>query len=83
MEVLLILTSGAVNLLCFFIGAKLGQTVSRGETIKTPEINPFKAYRSHTARKKAEKEKTRIELLMHNIDVYDGTAKGQSEIPRR
>ena len=40
MEVLLILTVGAVNVLCFFIGAKVGQTVAKGETIMVPADMP-------------------------------------------
>jgi hypothetical protein len=81
MEVLLILTVGAVNVLCFFIGAKVGQTVAKGETIKTPEVNPIKAYNEHKAQKEAEKEAERLEVIMRNIETYDGTGKGQASVP--
>lgn len=81
MEVLLILTVGAVSLLCFFIGAKVGQTVSKGETIKTPEVNPIKAYNEHKAQKEAQKEADRMEAIMRNIEAYDGTAMGQVDVP--
>lgn len=81
MEVLLILTVGAVNVLCFFIGAKVGQTVARGETVKAPEINPAKMLREHRAQKEADKEAKRLEAIMNNIDTYDGTGQGQKEVP--
>lgn len=82
MEVLLILVSGAVNVLCFFIGAKIGQTVAKGETIKAPEVNPIKAYNEHKAQKEADKEAERLEAIMRNIEAYDGTGQGQADVPR-
>lgn len=81
MEVLLILVVGAVNVLCFFIGAKVGQTAAKGETIKTPEVNPIKAYNEHKAQKEADKEAKRLEVIMQNIETYDGTSKGQASVP--
>ena len=46
MEVLLLAVMGAVNIACFIIGAKVGQTVSKGEDIKTPTIHPIEAARN-------------------------------------
>ena len=34
MEVLLLLVMGAVNIACFMVGAKVGQTVAKGEEVK-------------------------------------------------
>lgn len=82
MEVLLILTVGAVNVLCFFIGAKVGQTVAKGQTLEVPEVNPVKAYREHKAQKEADKEADRLEAIMRNIEAYDGTGEGQADVPR-
>lgn len=82
MEILLVLTTGALCAFCFIIGAKVGQTVSKGETIKTPTINPIKAMREHTAKKEAEMEQDRIETIMKNIEAYDGTERGQEDVPR-
>lgn len=81
MEVLLILTVGAVNVLCFFIGAKVGQTVARGETVKAPEMNPAKVLREHRAQKEADKEAKRLDVIMQNIDAYNGTSRGQRAVP--
>ncbi len=82
MEVLLLLVMGAVNVACFIIGAKVGQTVTKGETIETPSLNPMKAIREAQDRKKAEAEQERFDAIARNIEAYDGTGKGQEDIPR-
>ena len=81
MEILLTLTVGTLCIVCFFIGARVGQAVSRGETIKTPSVNPLEAYRRREDRKKAETEQDRIETIMGNIERYDGTSNGQRDVP--
>lgn len=78
---LLVLIIGTLNVVCFLIGAKVGQTVVKGEEIEMPAVNPFKAYREHQERKEADREKERIETILYNIDNYDGTGIGQKDIP--
>lgn len=80
MEALLLLFSGAINVLCFVIGAKVGQTVSKGETVKMPELNPINAIHDHKDRKKAEAEQDRFDTIMRNIETYDGTSRGQENV---
>ena len=82
MEILLILVVGTLNVACFFIGAKVGQAVSKGEKIEFPEINPLEFYRKHEANKEADAEKKRLDTIMENIEAYDGTGNGQKDIPR-
>ncbi len=81
MEILLTLTVGTLCIVCFFIGVRVGQAVSRGETIKTPPINPLETIRRREDRKKAETEQDRIETIMGNIERYDGTSNGQRDVP--
>ena len=81
MEVLMLLVAGSMNVLCFYIGAKVGQTVVKGEEVEMPIVNPFKAYQEHQERKEADREKAKIETILHNIDEYDGTEAGQKDIP--
>lgn len=81
MEVITILAMGFVCMACFLMGAKLGQTVSKGEDINISSVNPVQAVREHKARKEAEIERSKFEKLLQNIDVYDGTSKGQEDIP--
>ena len=64
MEILLVLAVGAMCIGCFIVGAKVGQTVAKGETIETPTVNPLKAIREHDAKKEAKIEQDRIEKIM-------------------
>lgn len=82
MEALLLAIMGAVNILCFMVGAKVGQTVSKGEEVKLPTVDPVKAVREHLDRKEAEYEQNRIDTILRNIEAYNGTADGQEEVPR-
>jgi hypothetical protein len=81
MEVLLLLVMGATNILCFVIGAKVGQAVSKGEKVELPTISPVKAYKEHQDKKRAEMEQGRIDTILRNIEAYDGTSRGQEDVP--
>ncbi len=83
MEALSLAIMGAACIACFLIGAKVGQTVSKGEEIKLPKVNPMEAYREREARKEAEMEQNRLNTIMQNIENYDGTGNGQKEVPGR
>ncbi len=83
MEALLLAVMGATNILCFVIGAKVGQAVARGEKIETPSVNPLQAVREHKGRKLAQAEQDRIDTIMRNIEGYDGTSRGQEDVPGR
>ena len=80
-SIILILTVGALNVACFFIGAKVGQTVTRGERVEAPTVHPFKAYREHQEQRAANAEADKLEAILHNIDNYGGTSAGQKDIP--
>lgn len=82
MELLLILVTGAISIVCFTVGAKVGQAASKGERIEVPKPEPMKAIREHQDRKQARAEQDRYETIMHNIDTYDGTEVGQKDVPR-
>lgn len=79
---ILIAIVGTLNIVCFFIGAKVGQTVAKGEKIELPNVNPIEVIREHKDKKEAEREQDRIEVIMQNIERYDGTADGQQDVPR-
>ncbi len=83
MEVLLILSTGLMNVLCFFIGAKVGQTVKEGKDIEVPTIkSPMTMIHEYQDKKEAEKEKNKVDIILQNIERYDGTANGQEDVPR-
>lgn len=73
---------GALNIACFVIGAKVGQTASKGEPIEVPNLNPLKAIQEHQDRKQAEREQERYEAILRNVESYDGTGAHQEDIPR-
>jgi hypothetical protein len=80
--VFILLVAGAMNITCFMIGAKVGQTVSKGEEITIP--NPIEAVNEYRVKKEAyeaaAKEQKRIDAILRNIDNYNGTAEGQEEV---
>ena len=80
MEIILIFVVGILNIGCFLIGAKVGQKVVKGEPIEIPSLNPMKAYREAQDRKQAEREANKQDLIMQNIETYDGTSAGQKEV---
>lgn len=81
MEVLLVMSVGLLCMASFLMGAKLGQKVTKGEEIKLPSVNPMQAVREHKARKEAQMEQDKFDKILQNIEKYDGTAKGQEDVP--
>ena len=83
MDILLIAVVGTLNIVCFFVGAKVGQTVAKGKEVELPKLNsPVTAYKAHIATKEAEIEKNRLDVILRNIERYDGTANGHEDVPR-
>ena len=82
MNILLILATGALCIVCFFLGASIGQKVAKGEEIKLPTVNPMEIIREHRDKKAAEMEQDRINTIMQNIENYDGTSSGQKDVSR-
>lgn len=83
MDALMILTLGFINLACFLMGAKVGQSVKSGKEIEMPAINPMEAYRKHEAKREAREEQERIDTIVRNIECFDGTGRGQEDVPGR
>lgn len=82
MDILTILVVGTLNVVCFLIGAKVGQKVIKGESIDIPSINPMEVIRDREGKKEAKKEQQKIEAIMRNIERYNGSSLGQEDIPR-
>ena len=85
MEAVFVLAVGFVCMASFLMGAKLGQKVTKGEEIKVPSVNPVQAVREHKATKEADEKakmvQYKMETILQNIDKYDGTTKGQEDVP--
>ena len=80
MEVLLLAVMGAVNLLCFVVGAKVGMAVKKDEEIKLPSVNPVEAVREYKDKRAEREEQARIDKIMQNIERYDGSPNGQVDV---
>lgn len=72
---------GVFMIISFALGAYVGQKVVKGENI---EINPIKAIDEYKEerkiKKRAAEEESKFDIMMNNIDVYDGTELGQKAI---
>lgn len=79
--ILIILVTGTLNAVCFFIGAKVGQMTSSGERITLPKVDITKGFREREERKEMKMSQNRYNAIMRNIDRYDGTSAGQEDIP--
>lgn len=80
--IILIVSIGIMNILCFFIGAKVGQKVIKDEPIKLPKIDPFATIKRHNDNKENIKLQERDRIISENIDNYNGTSLGQQDVPR-
>lgn len=79
---ILIITISLLNILCFLIGAMVGQKVVKGEKIELPKVNPMEIYKEHQEKKAAEEEKSKLDTILKNIERYDGTPRGQEDVPK-
>ena len=77
----LALVIGMLCIVCFFIGAKVGQKVVRQETITLPNLNPIKAIEEHREKQETNKENEKKETIWKNLERYDGTSAGQEDVP--
>lgn len=73
METILIIVSvGIMNVLCFFIGAKVGQKVVNREPLEIPNLNPIAAVKEYEAKREIEKADKQYKQDLEAINNYDG-----------
>lgn len=82
MEAIILLIVSMSNIICFFLGAKIGQKVVKNESIKIIDKSPIEAIREKQENKELKRQQEIDDVIKHNIDVYDGTPLGQRDIPR-
>lgn len=76
----LVALTGFLCIACFIVGAKVGQTIVKGEKVEMPNLNPLKAIRENQSRKEAEMQQDKLSKILRNIERYDGTSKGQEDV---
>ena len=64
----------ASSVICFAFGVKVGREEKKGEPVLPKIVTP---------KKKAQMEKERVEVILENIENYDGTPEGQKDVPWR
>lgn len=66
----------ASNVFCFYLGMRVAQSKATGEKIiQIPKIV--------TPKVKEQREKENYEVILENIENYDGTPEGQKDLPWR
>lgn len=66
---------GIFMLLAFYLGTRVGNS-------KNTTLNPVKIIKENKINKEKELKNRQTEIMLSNIDNYDGTGLGQKEIPR-
>ena len=72
---------GVFILVAYSLGLKNGQMISKNEEVIMPNINPVKVVSEEIQKHEEKKKQQAYEIMMSNIDNYDGTGLGQQEIP--
>jgi hypothetical protein len=78
----LVVTISIMNMVCFTLGTSVRQKVDKGKEVSMPDVNPVHMYHDHQKRKEQAKKASQREVLLRNIERYDGTPFGQEDIPR-
>ena len=79
MEVVTILAVGFVCVASFLAGVRVGRAKDDPIVPIPPSIVPKKEVKN----KEAEMEKHRMDIILNNIENYDGTSRGQEDVPGR
>ena len=72
-----ILIVSGLNIVCFLIGAIVGQRVFERKPVI---VNPIQEIKNHIEEKEISKEEQRFQDIADNIDAYNGTSIGQKRI---
>lgn len=73
METILIIVSvGIMNVLCFFIGAKVCQKVVNKEPLEMPNLNPIAAVKQYEKNKEIEEADKKYKEDLEAINNYNG-----------
>jgi len=72
---------GLFILASYTLGLRNGQKLAKKEEITMPEMNPVKVINKQIESVEQKKEQKAFDIMMSNIDNYDGTGLGQRDIP--
>lgn len=72
-----IIIVSALNIVCFLIGAIVGQRVFERKPVI---VNPIKEIKEYKEEQEVSKEEQRFQDIADNIDAYNGTSIGQKRL---
>lgn len=72
---------GVFIIVSYSLGLKNGQRLSKNEEVVVPNVNPVKVVTEEIEKHEEKKKQQAYEIMMSNIDIYDGTGLGQQDIP--
>ena len=81
--ILVILVVCFANILCFYIGARIGQKIIRDEdvTLPNPVTEVKEQVQEYREKRKSKEDQEQLDVILANIERYDGTGYGQQEVP--
>ena len=74
---------GVFILISYTLGLRNGQRLSNNKEIKSPIVNPIEVVTKEIEKHEDNKKQEILDVMMSNIDNYDGTGLGQIDIPDR
>ena len=72
---------GLFILASYTLGLRNGQKLAKKEEITMPDMNPVTAINKQIESAEQKKGQKAFDIMMSNIDNYDGTGLGQRDIP--
>lgn len=79
--IILMISISVLNIVCFFIGAMIGQKVINKEQLEIPELNPINRHkekeRKEVMQEYVNKQEQEFFKNLRNIDNYNGSSFGQ------
>lgn len=77
---------GVFILFAFIKGIEIGVKLRKDESIEIPNLNPITHIKEKIEekefREQQNEEQEKIEIMLENIERYDGTEIGQKDIPK-
>ncbi len=67
----------------YTLGLRNGQKLSKKEEVVLPDLNPISVVNKQIEKAEIKKEEKAFDIMISNIDNYDGTGIGQKDIPIR
>lgn len=86
METILIVAVSALNIACFLVGSTVGMKLNMNtggeKPVEVPKKNPVKPVPESRSESELKEKQDRMKVILHNVEIYNGTEQGQMDVPR-